>query len=280
MLAAVTPLPVIGVPVPLKYLDGLDSLLSIVQMPAGVPVATVAVGAAPRNAGLLAVRILGASDPALRDRMTAFQQGCGTWPGPRARRCGTGWPAGCRPPDAGEPGAACPDAGDPGARDPGTGAAGRAGPVRPSGAGSGRGPYHRVMSSDFPAFALTEEHEALRAAVRELAEDKIAPRAAEVDESGEFPWDVFEALAKADFAAVHIPEAYGGAGADAIATAIVIEEVARACASSSLIPAVNKLGTVPLLLAGSEQLKQRYLPPVAPRRGDVLLRAVRAGGGL
>ena len=124
------------------------------------------------------------------------------------------------------------------------------------------------MSSDFPAFALTEEHEALREAVRELADDKIAPRAAEVDESGEFPWDVFEALAKADFAAVHIPEAYGGAGADAIATAIVIEEVARACASSSLIPAVNKLGTVPLLLAGSEELKQRFLPPVA--RGEAM----------
>ena len=74
MLAAVTPLPVIGVPVPLKHLDGLDSLLSIVQMPAGVPVATVAVGAA-RNAGLLAVRILGAADPELRDRMTEFQRG-------------------------------------------------------------------------------------------------------------------------------------------------------------------------------------------------------------
>jgi 5-(carboxyamino)imidazole ribonucleotide mutase len=74
MLAAVTPLPVIGVPVPLRHLDGLDSLLSIVQMPAGVPVATVAVGAA-RNAGLLAVRILGAGNPALRDRMAEFQQG-------------------------------------------------------------------------------------------------------------------------------------------------------------------------------------------------------------
>jgi 5-(carboxyamino)imidazole ribonucleotide mutase len=74
MLAAVTPLPVIGVPVPLKHLDGLDSLLSIVQMPAGVPVATVAVGNA-RNAGLLAVRILAASDEALRSRMQAFQEG-------------------------------------------------------------------------------------------------------------------------------------------------------------------------------------------------------------
>jgi 5-(carboxyamino)imidazole ribonucleotide mutase len=73
MLASVTPLPVIGVPVALKNLDGLDSLLSIVQMPAGVPVATVAVGGA-RNAGLLAVRILGATDPDLQRRMTEFQQ--------------------------------------------------------------------------------------------------------------------------------------------------------------------------------------------------------------
>ena len=72
MLAAVTPLPVIGVPVPLKYLDGMDSLLSIVQMPAGVPVATVAVGGA-RNAGLLAVRILAASDADLQQRMLDFQ---------------------------------------------------------------------------------------------------------------------------------------------------------------------------------------------------------------
>ena len=72
MLASVTPLPVIGVPVPLKYLDGMDSLLSIVQMPAGVPVATVAIGNA-RNAGLLAARILGAGDPALQQRMVDFQ---------------------------------------------------------------------------------------------------------------------------------------------------------------------------------------------------------------
>src|SRR5690349_12949924 len=72
MLAAVTPLPVIGVPVPLKYLDGMDSLLSIVQMPAGVPVATVAVGGA-RNAGLLAVRILAATDADLQQRMLDFQ---------------------------------------------------------------------------------------------------------------------------------------------------------------------------------------------------------------
>jgi 5-(carboxyamino)imidazole ribonucleotide mutase len=72
MVASMTPLPVIGVPVPLKYLDGMDSLLSIVQMPAGVPVATVSIGGA-RNAGLLAVRILASSDPVLAERMTAFQ---------------------------------------------------------------------------------------------------------------------------------------------------------------------------------------------------------------
>jgi 5-(carboxyamino)imidazole ribonucleotide mutase len=72
MVAAATPLPVIGVPVPLKYLDGMDSLLSLVQMPAGVPVATVSIGGA-RNAGLLAVRILGASDPVLRNRMADYQ---------------------------------------------------------------------------------------------------------------------------------------------------------------------------------------------------------------
>jgi 5-(carboxyamino)imidazole ribonucleotide mutase len=74
MVAALTPLPVIGVPVPLKHLDGMDSLLSIVQMPAGVPVATVSIGGA-RNAGLLAVRILGAGDASLRARMVAFQAG-------------------------------------------------------------------------------------------------------------------------------------------------------------------------------------------------------------
>jgi len=73
MIAAATPLPVIGVPVPLKYLDGMDSLLSIVQMPAGVPVATVAIGNA-RNAGLLAVRILAAADPALREAMARYQR--------------------------------------------------------------------------------------------------------------------------------------------------------------------------------------------------------------
>ena len=112
-------------------------------------------------------------------------------------------------------------------------------------------------------FALTEEQRLLRSAVRELAEDKIAPRAAEIDETGEFPQDVYEALRRNEFHAVHIPEEYGGVGADALATVLVIEEVARVCASSSLIPAVNKLGTMPVILAGDEDLKKRVLSPVA-----------------
>src|SRR5919206_1754887 len=119
----------------------------------------------------------------------------------------------------------------------------------------------------FPHFALTEDHEALRAAVRDLAEDKIAPHAAEADERAEFPQASYEALVKSDFHAAHIPEEYGGVGADALATCIVVEEVARVCAASSLVPAVNKLGTMPLLLAGSEEIKKRYLAPVAAGAG-------------
>src|SRR6266849_8374020 len=124
------------------------------------------------------------------------------------------------------------------------------------------------MSIDFPAFALPPEHEALREAVRALADARIAPHAAKVDQAAEFPQEAHDALVTADLQAVHIPAAYGGADGDAIATVIVIEEVARACASSSLIPAVNKLGTVPLLLAGSAELNQQYLRPVA--RGDAM----------
>ena len=119
------------------------------------------------------------------------------------------------------------------------------------------------MSTDLAAYTLSPEHDALRAAVRELADDKIAPYAAEVDREPRFPQEAHDALVKSDLHAIHIPEAYGGAGADALSTVIVIEEVARACASSSLIPAVNKLGTVPLLLSGSTELNQRYLPKVA-----------------
>jgi alkylation response protein AidB-like acyl-CoA dehydrogenase len=116
---------------------------------------------------------------------------------------------------------------------------------------------------DFDLYRISEDHEALRHAVRAVCEDKIAPHAAEVDERSEFPQAAYDALRAGDFHAPHIPEEYGGVGADALATCIVIEEVARVCASSALIPGVNKLGTMPLLLAGSEEIKSRYLPAVA-----------------
>ncbi|HET6818429.1 MAG TPA: acyl-CoA dehydrogenase family protein [Mycobacteriales bacterium] len=123
------------------------------------------------------------------------------------------------------------------------------------------------MNPTFDTFVLPEEHQLLRKTVRELADDKIAPRAAEIDETGEFPWDVHDALVAADLHAVHVPEQYGGIGADAIASAIVIEEIARACCASSLIPAVNKLGTMGLMLAGGEELKQNYLGKLARGEG-------------
>ena len=125
-----------------------------------------------------------------------------------------------------------------------------------------------AAEQSFDVYRLPEEHEAIREAVREVCAAKVAPHAAEADETGEFPKASYDALRAADFHAPHVPVEYGGAGADALATAIVIEEVARACASSSLIPAVNKLGTMPLLLAGSEELKRRYLTPVAS--GDAM----------
>jgi len=113
------------------------------------------------------------------------------------------------------------------------------------------------------AYRPTDEHEQLRDAVRQLVADKIAPHAAEVDADARFPQEAYDALRAADLHAVHVPEEYGGNGGDALAACLVIEEVARGCASSSLIPAVNKLGSLPLLLAGDDTLKQRFLRPLA-----------------
>ncbi|MFJ4714895.1 acyl-CoA dehydrogenase family protein [Streptomyces sp. NPDC088785] len=123
-------------------------------------------------------------------------------------------------------------------------------------------------SADFDLYRPSEEHDMLRDTVRALAEAKIAPHAAAVDEEARFPQEALDALAAADLAAVHVPEEYGGAGADALATVIVIEEVARVCVSSSLIPAVNKLGSLPVILSGSEELKTKYLGPLA--KGDAM----------
>ncbi|MFE6501238.1 acyl-CoA dehydrogenase family protein [Kitasatospora sp. NPDC057738] len=122
-------------------------------------------------------------------------------------------------------------------------------------------------AADFDLFRISEEHGMLREAVRSLAEAKIAPFAAEVDEQGRFPQEALEALRGNDLHAVHVPEEFGGAGADALATVIVIEEVARVCASSSLIPAVNKLGSLPVQLSGSQELKAKYLGALARGEG-------------
>jgi alkylation response protein AidB-like acyl-CoA dehydrogenase len=119
------------------------------------------------------------------------------------------------------------------------------------------------VNADFDLYRPSEEHEALREAIRDLANEQIAPFAAEVDEQARFPQEALDALTAADMHALHVPEEFGGNGADALAAAIVIEEVARVCASSSLIPAVNKLGSLPLMLTGSSALQAKYLSPLA-----------------
>ncbi|MBO9523821.1 MAG: acyl-CoA dehydrogenase family protein [Nocardioidaceae bacterium] len=121
--------------------------------------------------------------------------------------------------------------------------------------------------SDFPMYALSEEHQEIRKVVRAIATEKIAPFAAAVDEEARYPQEAADALLASDFHAPHVPEEYGGAGADALATVLVIEEVARVCVSSSLIPAVNKLGSLPVQISGSEELKATYLGALARGEG-------------
>ncbi|MCW1957250.1 MAG: acyl-CoA dehydrogenase [Mycobacterium sp.] len=115
----------------------------------------------------------------------------------------------------------------------------------------------------FDVFRLPEEHEELRTAIRALCDKEIAPYAAACDEEARFPQEALDALNASGFNAVHVPEEYGGQGADSVAACIVIEEVARVDASASLIPAVNKLGTMGLILRGSDELKKKVLPEVA-----------------
>lgn len=116
---------------------------------------------------------------------------------------------------------------------------------------------------DFDLFMLSHEHNELRAVLRDLCEKEIAPFAADVDEKARYTDEALAALTASGFAAIHIPEEYGGQGGDAVAACIVIEEVARVCASSSLIPICNKLGTMGMLMRGSEELKKQVLPTIA-----------------
>ncbi|AEF41619.1 acyl-CoA dehydrogenase [Hoyosella subflava] len=120
-----------------------------------------------------------------------------------------------------------------------------------------------TSNPDFDLFQLADEHNELRAAIRSLCEKEIAPYAADVDEHERYPAEALKALTGSGFNAVHVPDEYDGQGADSVAACIVVEEVARVCASSSLIPGVNKLGTMGLILNGSEELKKQVLPAIA-----------------
>jgi alkylation response protein AidB-like acyl-CoA dehydrogenase len=116
-------------------------------------------------------------------------------------------------------------------------------------------------------FDLPSEYKELRASVRALSEKEIAPHAQAVDEDHRFPQEAKVALIKNGLYAAHVPTEFGGDGADALATVLIIEEVARACGSSSLIPAVNKLGSMPLILGGNEEQKKRWLPRLVNGEG-------------
>ncbi len=110
---------------------------------------------------------------------------------------------------------------------------------------------------------LNEDQRALRDVVRELAAERVAPRAAEIDSSAEFPWDVVELLAAHDVLALPFPDEYGGLGGDLLTLCVAVEELSRACATSGLILAVHELGGLPLLLAGTDEQKRRWIPDLA-----------------
>ena len=120
-----------------------------------------------------------------------------------------------------------------------------------------------IGNPSFDAFQLSDEHNELRSVLRNLCEKEVAPHAADVDEKARYTDEALAALTASGMAAIHIPEEYGGQGGDSVAACIVIEEVARVCASSSLIPICNKLGTMGLLMRGSEELKKQVLPSIA-----------------
>jgi alkylation response protein AidB-like acyl-CoA dehydrogenase len=144
-------------------------------------------------------------------------------------------------------------------------------------------------------FHLTEEQQAFRASIRQLVEDKLASRAAEIDEADEYPWDFDELLVRNGFAGVSYPEEYGGAGGGAVELCLLVEEISRWSAGTSLIPAVNKLGAIPVLLAGSDEQKRLVCegisngdhrmsycltePGSGSDAGAMKSRAVRDGGG-
>jgi alkylation response protein AidB-like acyl-CoA dehydrogenase len=110
---------------------------------------------------------------------------------------------------------------------------------------------------------LTDEQREFRAVLRQFCDDKIAPRAAEVDRTGEYSWENFKACVSMDLPALGLPTEYGGSGADHVTQAIMVEELSRACASTSLMMLISKLGMIPVMNWGSDQLKGKYIPKIA-----------------
>ena len=129
------------------------------------------------------------------------------------------------------------------------------------------------------SYRLTEDQAALRDAVRVLADERIAPRAAEIDRTAEFPWDVKELLASHDILGLPFPEAYGGLGGELLTVCLAIEQISRACATSGLILAVQELGSLPLILAGSDEQKQRWFPDLSAGKTLIAFALTEAEAG-
>ncbi|HEV7200807.1 MAG TPA: acyl-CoA dehydrogenase family protein [Candidatus Limnocylindria bacterium] len=129
------------------------------------------------------------------------------------------------------------------------------------------------------AYRLTREHDDLRALVRQLADERIAPRAAEIDATSEYPWDLKQLLAEHDLLGTGFEERHGGTALDGIGQAIVVEEIARADATTSLIPIIQKLGALPIMLAGSDEQKDRYFPRLASGEWLPAFALTEAGAG-
>ena len=110
---------------------------------------------------------------------------------------------------------------------------------------------------------VIEDEKALIEAIRELAQERVAPRAAEIDRTGEFPWDMKELLAQQDILAMPFPVEYGGIGASELSIVMAIEELSRCCATTGLLLAVQQLGSTPILLAGTDEQKRKYFPKLA-----------------
>jgi alkylation response protein AidB-like acyl-CoA dehydrogenase len=128
-------------------------------------------------------------------------------------------------------------------------------------------------------YRLTEDQAALRDAVRILADEQIAPRAAEIDRTGEFPWDVKELLASHDVLSLPFPEQYGGLGGDLLTVCLAIGQISRACATSGLILAVHELGSLPILLAGTDEQKARWFPDLAAGKQLIAFALTEAEAG-